>query len=639
MAATTSFIKDRPDGYAAPTAMGACYSSGRSKPSPSSSAPSSSQSKSASQSKLASQSRNSASPNSGKARRSQSMCSDSSKNTRRKGDGKGGSASFGPHARHGGSVLMHASNVTHGAEPLEGSATASQGLNGYAQDKGPSFAAGEDCSQVSPNRAVSSTMSVMEGQVPSSCKEFDSIGNANARCISDVSVLLAATEHSTSAISTASSSISSPRQMHRSPSGKVFKPSTPTMHSTRIEMKSPSLKSGVGAYEVLTPRKLVAGVHGMSPSKSDSSLKRTSTETGSKIDLVGVNNSAVPKVAEGPSKAISLPLVSKGSGVKELCKNCKIGNWDSVCYIANDGRIAAANTRPATVCQFHHCTSPKCAANSNYQPPSALPSKKVLLGKSSLSRLHSDKANVKANKSHASDDSESCSSTKSSIREGRTGNKQLKDQGSAHRIFANNGSDCEAKVSDAAEVCDTSARSHECRSESVQKGAKALQQSCQCAEDDETHASPLHEEAVPGMMHPLQSDGGDDFGACSDIADAPLTGAKDGACRVLEIKEDLAESEAAKVSQTRKYNMERMRQRYLDCLKEQEAETVRLRKQELIARKQAGEWMFDSAIGEILQKLAPDGEAGVKVIVEAFETVMQNGDLELHHSDAASIDG
>ncbi|MCO5558296.1 hypothetical protein L7F22_011875 [Adiantum nelumboides] len=638
MAATTSFIKDRPDGYAAQTAMGACYSSGRSKPSPSSSAPSSPQSKSASQSKLASQSRNSTSPNSGKALRSQSMCSDSSNNTRRKGDAKGRSASFGPHARHGRSVLMNASNVKHGAEPLEGSATALQGLNGYAQDKGPSFAAGEDCSQVSPICSVSSTMSVMEGQVPSSRKGIDSIGNANARSISDVSVLLADTEHSTSALSTASSSISSPLRMHRSPSGKVFKPSTPTMQSTHIEIKSPSLKSGVGAYEVLTPRKLGAGVHGVSPSKSDSFLNRTSMETGSKIDLVGVNNSAVPKVAaESPSKADSLPLFSKGSGVKELCKNCKIGNWDSVCYIANDGRIAAATTGPATVCHFHHCTSPKCAANPNYQP--ALPSKKVLPGKPSLSRLHSDKAKVKANKSHALDDSESCSSTKSSILEGRTGNKQCKDQGSAHTIFAKSGSDCEAKVSDAAEVCDTSAGSHECRSESMQEGANALQQSCQCAEDDETHTSPLHEETVPGMMLPLQSDGGDDFGACNDIADAPFTGAKDGTCRVLEVKTDLGESEAAKVLQTRKYNMERMRQRYLDCLKEQEAETVRLRKQELIARKQAGEWMFDSAIGEILQKLAPDGEAGVKVIVEAFETVMQNGDLESHHSDAASIDG
>ncbi|KAI5063627.1 hypothetical protein GOP47_0022174 [Adiantum capillus-veneris] len=79
-----------------------------------------------------------------------------------------------------------------------------------------------------------------------------------------------------------------------------------------------------------------------------------------------------------------------------------------------------------------------------------------------------------------------------------------------------------------------------------------------------------------------------------------------------------------------------LRQRYLDSLREQEAETVRLRKQEIMARKQAGDWMLDCHMEELLHRLAPNGEARVKVLVEAFETVIHHSDSEssqTHHQD------
>ncbi|MCO5547007.1 hypothetical protein L7F22_000447 [Adiantum nelumboides] len=104
---------------------------------------------------------------------------------------------------------------------------------------------------------------------------------------------------------------------------------------------------------------------------------------------------------------------------------------------------------------------------------------------------------------------------------------------------------------------------------------------------------------------------------------------------------DVEEHQEGKVSPLKKSPLAWMRHRYLESLREQEAERVRLRKQEIMARKQAGDWMVDCHMEELLHKLAPNGEARVKVLVEAFETVIHHSDSETsqtHHQEPNQIE-
>lgn len=57
-------------------------------------------------------------------------------------------------------------------------------------------------------------------------------------------------------------------------------------------------------------------------------------------------------------------------------------------------------------------------------------------------------------------------------------------------------------------------------------------------------------------------------------------------------------------------------------------EMVTLRKQQTQERKQAEEWMLNYAIEGVVHKLAPTGEAKVKVLVEAFESIISHTDVE-----------
>eukprot|EP00249_Psilotum_nudum_P014958 c25090_g1_i1 orf=180-2300(-) len=77
----------------------------------------------------------------------------------------------------------------------------------------------------------------------------------------------------------------------------------------------------------------------------------------------------------------------------------------------------------------------------------------------------------------------------------------------------------------------------------------------------------------------------------------------------------------------------KVRRRWIDMIQEHEAESVRLRKQMFQERKHAGEYLIDSAIEELIHKLAPNGDARVKVLVEAYEIISHNeGDMiEPHH--------
>ena len=72
----------------------------------------------------------------------------------------------------------------------------------------------------------------------------------------------------------------------------------------------------------------------------------------------------------------------------------------------------------------------------------------------------------------------------------------------------------------------------------------------------------------------------------------------------------------------------RMRYKYHHTLKEVEADTIRLRKRAIETRKQAREWMFDYHMEEEVQRLATNGVARVKALVEAYETVMQYSDSD-----------
>ncbi|MCO5552485.1 hypothetical protein L7F22_005997 [Adiantum nelumboides] len=71
------------------------------------------------------------------------------------------------------------------------------------------------------------------------------------------------------------------------------------------------------------------------------------------------------------------------------------------------------------------------------------------------------------------------------------------------------------------------------------------------------------------------------------------------------------------------------RRRILRGVEEVSPETVTLRKQQMLERKQAEEWMLNHAIEGVVHKLAPTGEAKVKILVEAFESIISHTEVEI----------
>ncbi|MCO5548681.1 hypothetical protein L7F22_002140 [Adiantum nelumboides] len=71
------------------------------------------------------------------------------------------------------------------------------------------------------------------------------------------------------------------------------------------------------------------------------------------------------------------------------------------------------------------------------------------------------------------------------------------------------------------------------------------------------------------------------------------------------------------------------RRRILRGVEEVSPETVTLRKQQMLERKQAEEWMLNHAIEGVVHKLAPTGEARVKILVEAFESIISHTEVEI----------
>ncbi|KAH7437285.1 hypothetical protein KP509_05G064100 [Ceratopteris richardii] len=64
------------------------------------------------------------------------------------------------------------------------------------------------------------------------------------------------------------------------------------------------------------------------------------------------------------------------------------------------------------------------------------------------------------------------------------------------------------------------------------------------------------------------------------------------------------------------------RRRILHVVEDVSPETVTLRKQQMLERKQREEWMANHAIEGVMHKLAPTGENKVKILVEAFESII-----------------
>ncbi|KAH7441037.1 hypothetical protein KP509_03G022500 [Ceratopteris richardii] len=293
-------------------------------------------------------------------------------------------------------------------------------------------------------------------------------------------------------------------------------------------------------------------------------------------------------------------------GIKDLCKNCKSGKSESVCFISNDGRVAAANTGPPTVCHFHLCNSTRCTASPNYKPPTSLPSQKVLQAKArALRSLNDEKVRAQI---YATDEMGS-SAVKSFFGKGKA-------------VPPDENSDYRKELGDT-NVQEAISAIHE---HSVEENActKSGTTSYEVGRPEECPLDDCqNEKGVPaGCMPPL--DHAIDDKCCLRFVDCRDMPSRENASKDIVTK-DSTHLNSIEAPQSGKICMERMRRKYLDCLRAQEAETVRLRKHEMIERRQAGEWMLDNAIGEILQRLAPDGEAGVRVMVEAFESIMHQG--------------
>eukprot|EP00250_Pteridium_aquilinum_P015669 c22691_g1_i1 orf=134-2743(-) len=82
------------------------------------------------------------------------------------------------------------------------------------------------------------------------------------------------------------------------------------------------------------------------------------------------------------------------------------------------------------------------------------------------------------------------------------------------------------------------------------------------------------------------------------------------------------------VTSSMKKGSKQRRRRVLGVVEEANPETVTLRKQQTKEREQREEWMPNYAIEGVVHKLAPTGEAKVKVLVEAFESIISHTDGE-----------
>ncbi|KAH7297058.1 hypothetical protein KP509_26G051200 [Ceratopteris richardii] len=395
----------------------------------------------------------------------------------------------------------------------------------------------------------------------------------------------------------------------------------PMVSSSHTEMKTPTLKPRVGGYEVLKPRRLVMSVRRTaSRTRKQANSPTNKVSYVHKVDLV----TAGKKSARTMDHSLLRSEMRIDDG-KDLCKNCKVGKWESVCFISNDGKISAANTSPKGICHFHLCNPPRCSAGPNYNCSMSLPNKKEF-------HLSIEKASLPQNTNERGDEfhptqGDLCSNTRSLLREKSatdtfSGDGEVESQ--TTELFLD---DQTAKREDKYIGCCFQATDFV----NMVKNSPSL-------EERQRSAFTLSERRDPkacGLMTPFKCSGHDFCSEHHDDSEVPSVN-KQVMCGNLATKDSTFELNSIVQLQLRKPNMERMRQKYLYCLKQQEAERVPLRKQEMMSRKKAGEWMLDSAIGEILRKLAPGREAGVKLIIEAFETIMKRKNSEIEEKGRRS---
>ncbi|MCO5577328.1 hypothetical protein L7F22_031156 [Adiantum nelumboides] len=399
-----------------------------------------------------------------------------------------------------------------------------------------------------------------------------------------------------------------------------------------------------------------------------------------------ISESSVPdKHVKGCTETKDLTASCKRQS--ELCQDCRLSIMETVCFINNEGRITASLMN-----RLHYCKKPGCAANRSYYPPTSTPSKKAPVPKRQPPPTM-QKIKYSKDKSHnftiLGDRPSACSSAASSIHQEtdcdskHQGLVQIKETCTTARISLDG--DAESlltSTNDAKTVPQIAVSYSPCEEEetlgglvhsenlrwsitsrkddessqsngenNVQVESSTLAGSCisfdtthdQDGDDDGNHKIGLSD--AINELHDFKSfcyHGDNEYSCSEDGTDATSTPNSliKGAFENLSYI-DVEEHQESKVSPSKKSPLAWMRHRYLESLREQEAERVRLRKQEIMARKQAGDWMLDCHMEELLHKLAPNGEARVKVLVEAFETVIHHSDSEnsqTHHQEHNQIE-
>ncbi|KAH7292505.1 hypothetical protein KP509_29G071400 [Ceratopteris richardii] len=335
----------------------------------------------------------------------------------------------------------------------------------------------------------------------------------------------------------------------------------------------------------------------------------------------------------------------------ELCKDCKASIMESVCFINNDGRIAAALTGTVHAHNLRHCRKPGCAANhdqlkyrSEIPPlPKRQPAARPMDAQQS-SKLKSRNRTEVSNHFHHS-------SSVSSIQESDCQSEDIVESKKSDMATVTLSLE---RNSEATQATDTGVSS--LSSLSPRLSGASVQNSYENLENQQNHEehcdhvesgtpSPsctslnIHDRDDEEVWKDLSDEqynlksicyhGDNEYSCSEDGTDATNTpnsvikGAFDNNS-ILDVEDDVEGNKFP----PKKSLVAWMRQRYLESLKDQEAETVRLRRQEIMTRKQAEDWMLDCHMEELLHKLAPNGEARVKVLVEAFETVIHCSDSE-----------
>lgn len=260
---------------------------------------------------------------------------------------------------------------------------------------------------------------------------------------------------------------------------------------------------------------------------------------------------------------------ASGKSHANLCTECQEALEGAVCFIGNDGRVSACTSRTAV----RLCKNSKCANNSPEYVASlaaALPATKKYL----VSRRHSFNARTPP--------ATSSSSSKTFMK---------------------------APV-----------KLHEAQSRKGNGGTSPDQSTASV-----TPAKPCFDgDESPDLY--LQGELEDDHVGSLENPRRPLELAAELDCSRIGSSPSRTGTLSDRRSST---GYQRMRRRSFCVIETQGPEGVTLRKQMMQERKQTEAWMLDYAIEEALRhRLAPSGESKVKLLVEAFESIIPHKDMD-----------